>query len=1052
MPDPTDRSAGGTDDGTDGKESQPHATRDGGDTASDVESSDWRKDELTGDRGGISRRQYLGLGAAAVASTVAIDGALGASVTREGIAFDRVVDAVDDLGLDPNGRSPISDTLANVSSGTLVEFPDGTYQLDAHAIDVNTRVGFVGTGDVTWQFADGYRGEFVRAEVGHFLFENIDVDYSGSMEESGHFRLMITERAVVKDVHFIGRGFDTGYVFQVAATESDATVELRNVNAPHGANPGAYGTGNGRIGVYSGLSHRGILLIKDCEFSEFGNNGIYAQEVRGSVRVEDSYFLNNGISQIRISGASSWAKRCTMEIDMRKYDGPQTGDWGTWGFLCENLVSRKTTDQYPPREAGCTLEDSTILLKHINEGGVVGAGVKLANAARSLTVRNTDIHVDIEDGFGRSTHAVLRANPYGDWRGYRADLDVAPKPHSLILENVTITGDASGDAAVRIARGEDSRISDCCIQQTGANRDGIRVLGSDGSLVENTNVNVTGAALDVDSSAVSTSNLTYDESCPLPSETDNTTDDTTDTTEETTTDLPNVVTIEGQNTFAEYEVTVSEAIQKNPDVGTINDNDTISGTTATGTVNSGDDSYEFAGEITDFALDGDAVVVVNGTEVDPATLEPTSLPNTLAIEGQGEEANYEVTVSDAIENDPATGTFDDNDSISETTATGGVSYGTDGYGFAGEIMDFTIDGPATVLVNGTEVDPTTLGTTSLPNTLTIEGLGTRANYEVTVSEAIENNPAAGTFDDNDSISGTTATGTVGYGNDGYGFAGEITDFTLEGEARVLVNGTEVDPTTLGTTSLPNTLTIEGLETRANYEVTVSEAIENNPAAGTFDDNDSISGTTASGAVGYGTDGYGFAGEITDFTIDGPATVLVNGSEVDPVTLGRPPRTLRVEPSGTEATYEVTVSETIENDPRVGSDQTQTIDGTTATGTVSADADGYFFDGEITRFTLSGDATVFVDETEVNPDTLAASALPNVVVFDGVGSETAYEFAVTGDLAKSPDLGSVDAGDSLDAAAVSGTVTDETDGYRFSGDLTGLTVDGDMNIRFEDNDG
>ncbi|PSP54987.1 hypothetical protein BRC82_08345 [Halobacteriales archaeon QS_1_67_19] len=43
------------------------------------------------------------------------------------------------------------------------------------------------------------------------------------------------------------------------------------------------------------------------------------------------------------------------------------------------------------------------------------------------------------------------------------------------------------------------------------------------------------------------------------------------------------------------------------------------------------------------------------------------------------------------------------------------------------------------------------------------------------------------------------------------------------------------------------------------------------------DDDAVSGSTASGAVGGGGDAYRFSGRVTDLTADDGATVSVNGN-------------------------------------------------------------------------------------------------------------------------------------------------------------------------------
>lgn len=84
-----------------------------------------------------------------------------------------------------------------------------------------------------------------------------------------------------------------------------------------------------------------------------------------------------------------------------------------------------------------------------------------------------------------------------------------------------------------------------------------------------------------------------------------------------------------------------------------------------------------------------------------------------------------------------------------------------------------------------------------------------------------------------------------------------------------------------TTTSDRTLTIDGTDAEwTDYEFTVSETIENNPEVGTFGDGDEINGSTATGFVNGGTDGYLFTGELTDATVNGGATVLVDGETLD----------------------------------------------------------------------------------------------------------------------------------------------------------------------------
>jgi hypothetical protein len=437
-----------------------------------------------------------------------------ATPARRGIGFDTTVDVVDDLGVDPTGSEPVTGRLAEaMAPGTLLQFPPGTYQLAPRPVEVpGPNVGFVATepdAETVWRLAPDYHGPFLRCEADNLLFGGIDVDMSARPHQSGHMRIQAPSRFHVENVTYRGRGQGPGFAFQVAITDApDGVGTLRGVRVPHGSRPDRYappggGKGNGRIGVFAGLTHRGVLEIADCEFGEFGNNAVYASRTPGDVRVSDSYFLNNAPNSIRLSGAGSWAKRCVVELDFGKYEGPPTETrWGTWGISCENAREGSTTAEYPPEEPGMLVADCEVLLKRVDARGRVGAGIRLASKARSMVVRDTRVHVETERGFGRSPHAVLRVNPFLDHRNYRADRQDPPAPHAIELDGLRVTGRVADSAAVRIAHASGSVLRNCHISQRGRGRDGVRLIQSPGCRIVGGRVETPHYPLVIDANSV----------------------------------------------------------------------------------------------------------------------------------------------------------------------------------------------------------------------------------------------------------------------------------------------------------------------------------------------------------------------------------------------------------------------------------------------------------------------------------------------------------------------------------------------------------------------
>jgi arylsulfatase A-like enzyme len=120
------------------------------DRSTQTEESD---EENSGTAGGLlNRRDYVKLSAVTAGASLASSGLGSAVIERHGIQFDRVVNAVDDLGMDPNGNDPIDDALSGAhETGTLIEFPEGDYRVNDELVigprSSKSRFGMVGLGD-----------------------------------------------------------------------------------------------------------------------------------------------------------------------------------------------------------------------------------------------------------------------------------------------------------------------------------------------------------------------------------------------------------------------------------------------------------------------------------------------------------------------------------------------------------------------------------------------------------------------------------------------------------------------------------------------------------------------------------------------------------------------------------------------------------------------------------------------------------------------------------------------------------------------------------------
>ncbi|AGB39128.1 hypothetical protein [Natronococcus occultus] len=253
---------------------------------------------------------------------------------------------------------------------------------------------------------------------------------------------------------------------------------------------------------------------------------------------------------------------------------------------------------------------------------------------------------------------------------------------------------------------------------------------------------------------------------------------------------------------------------------------------------------------------------------DPATDEETELPTEIRFEGEDSTATrYEFAVDGEVA--PA-----GEDPIDDGTVHGIVGNWTDVFRFDGDLELVTADGPAAVVLDGEAVDPDEYGP-ALPHVLEVEGTGEPASYEITVDGTIEAADEA----DAPSTSGSTVQDSVTDDSQRFRYSGVLTDVTFtEGEARVLVDGGEVDPDEYGDQELlSHALVIDGTEADgpSTYSFTIDgEVVKSEYRDASIDDGDVIEGATVRGSVADWIDAYWFEGEITAFQLDGDADVDV----------------------------------------------------------------------------------------------------------------------------------------------------------------------------------
>lgn len=434
-----------------------------------------RRGEVSGDDDGperrddgtVSRRKFqklvgaglgAGLGGASLAATASTPARAAPDPTRGATPvtdadFDRTVDAVDDLGADPSGNEPADHVFSQVSPGTKVVFPSGTYLFtQENLVSGAGAFGFEGRGDVTFTVPQGFNQEFADFVPSKLLFRNIDIDIRKDNTVTG-MTVVTADAFLVEDVRVLGRGTHSGgsttRAFAAGVQSADGLGVFRRVVAREGSGWSRLKGGNGREFCFVSLSNRGTVRFEDCQVEEFGDTGIYGSGAGGAIQVIGGQYWNNNVASIRLSGAGCVVKDATIGVDSNRYSGPRDSE-GT-GFNTRGIwIEQKNSALDTPGNVHVTNCD--FLMRNVvsSAGAIVGR----PNGGGAV-IRNCRFLQD------HNRSAILAFAP-GSTRAHPKP----PAPHDYTIENVQITATTSWPAVD--VRGREAVLRNSCVDAPGA--------------------------------------------------------------------------------------------------------------------------------------------------------------------------------------------------------------------------------------------------------------------------------------------------------------------------------------------------------------------------------------------------------------------------------------------------------------------------------------------------------------------------------------------------------------------------------------------------------
>ncbi|WP_273837457.1 hypothetical protein [Halococcus sp. PRR34] len=395
-------------------------------------------------------------------------------------SFDRVLDAVKDVGCDPSGGRPIHKDIdgSAMQDGTLIVFPPGKYLLSGQfQASVDGTFGMVGAGykqassppkpgkNAAMFVAAGGSRTRINFRTTTGLFANFVMDQRSSKSSTG---IVIGSSGFVqgRDIRFIGVQDNTGegvsdsLQIPPCSLQSDegATVRAERVVGRYIGLPGDKNSGGAPM-FWVGSGNSGTAQIGHCISQGAADNGVYGGRTPGNVQIKGGQWVNNEVSQLRFSGTGSWADGVTLVIDKDRYKGPTSGG-GFNEVFSTNGVKIERGDNGYAKAGGAVLRNADIRVGSVGSKGI-GAPVLVRGSGGALKIENCRIVNNLDQ-------PSVRAE--GPGTGYSGH--ASPPPHNVTIAHSVFSG-AQTDTIVQVSGRENSLIRETCFKVPGSSPESV---------------------------------------------------------------------------------------------------------------------------------------------------------------------------------------------------------------------------------------------------------------------------------------------------------------------------------------------------------------------------------------------------------------------------------------------------------------------------------------------------------------------------------------------------------------------------------------------------
>ena len=403
-------------------------------------------------------------------------------------SYDTVVNAVDDLGWDPTGATPI--TFSGLADGTLLVVPEGTYAYDGASWVTGSasRIGIRGLGtsraDVVFRSVDGTVGtRLMNVGGGDFHeLQNFTLDWGPRRDTSGVcFRLTPTNNLIIEDIEWTGycppnqqddemTPLPTNGAFVAEAMlfanigNVGGTGLIRNVDATGPSHIDGHQGGEG-FGIHND-NHNGTVVYEDCTWHNVNGDAPVYSSGHGKVVFDSVEIYNAAMAGFRLGGIS------VVRNSIVKYDiaNQHPDNTGTWYAANPIFVSSQAGEN----QTGTRIENVDVIVDSM--AGTPGRPIQHHLTTGNVTVADSRIEVNAVE-----VNEITNETAYGTY--------TEPADDTWHFTNCSFTGTETVDHVYGMVDRPGSTADGCCVSIPYTN------LSADSASMTITNQSTSGCAL-----------------------------------------------------------------------------------------------------------------------------------------------------------------------------------------------------------------------------------------------------------------------------------------------------------------------------------------------------------------------------------------------------------------------------------------------------------------------------------------------------------------------------------------------------------------------------